>query len=123
MNHLKILAVDDDQDFLEELKDTLCLSGYDVDIESENEKILNKMDEYKPDILLLDLKMTPKSGFQIADELRNYPQWNDVKIIGMTGIFNEREHQTFTHLCGINSLITKPVTPLQLIAHIEQILN
>ncbi len=123
MKSLKILAVDDDQDFLEELKETLSLSGYDVDILSKSEFILEKINEYKPNVLLLDLKMTPKSGFQIADEVRNHPQYHDLNIIAMTGLFKEKEHQTLTHMCGINSLITKPLTPLHLIAHIERILD
>lgn len=121
MKKIKILAIDDDPEFLEELKETLWLSGYEVGVLSENEGVLEKINAFKPNVLLLDLKMNPKSGFQIADEVRHAPQGHDLNIIAITGNFKEKEHQTLTQMCGINALVTKPLNPLTLIAHIERI--
>lgn len=121
MDQIKILAVDDDEEFLEELKGLLSLSGYDVTTLSKNDQILDTIDRVKPDILVLDLKMTPKSGFQIASEIRYNAHWKNMDIIAISGNFKEKEHQTMTHLCGINHFLTKPIHPLNLIAHIERI--
>ena len=66
-----IMIVDDNVELLEELENLLKLGGYDVIAISDGTKVFETALKNKPDLILLDLKMSPKSGFQIADEARN----------------------------------------------------
>jgi DNA-binding response OmpR family regulator len=115
----KILVVDDDKEFLEEVQEMLTLSGYEIAVASDPDLALEKILTEKPSIMLLDLKMAPKSGFQIADELVNKLGLKNIFIIAMTGFFTEKEHNVFMKLCGIKKCILKPIKPLDLIANIE----
>jgi len=115
----RILVIDDNVEFLEELKDMLEMGGYDVRTLSDSSEVLNVALEHKPDLILLDLKMSPKSGFQIADETRNSLHLKDTPIIAMTGFFTEKQHYLMMKLCGIQTSILKPFWPVNLISKIE----
>jgi len=118
-SRIKIMIVDDDKEFLEEVQEMLTLSGYDITVVPDGALALQMMPVVRPRIVLLDLKMTPKSGFQVASELRNTQHMKDTGIIAMTGFFTEKEHTFLMKLCGIRTCILKPIKPLDLIAKIE----
>ncbi|MDE1920207.1 MAG: response regulator transcription factor [Candidatus Omnitrophica bacterium] len=114
-----IMIVDDNVELLEELENLLKLGGYDVAAISDGTQVLETALKNKPDLILLDLKMSPKSGFQIADEARNSMVLKDVPVIAMTGFFTEKQHFLMMKLCGIKTSILKPFRPLNLITKIE----
>ena len=114
----KILVVDDDKEFLEELKETLALSGYDVIEVNDPVSAANVVHNTKPDLVLLDLKMPGKSGFQLADELRHLPEMGDIPMIAMTGFLKD-DYIPLINICGIKKCLKKPFNPLDVIAHIE----
>ena len=115
----KIMIVDDNRELLEELEEILSAKGYTVDTVGDSEQALALAHQIKPDLVLVDLKMIPKSGFQVADELRHSLYLRDVPIIAMTGFFTEKEHVLMMKLCGIKAFILKPFKPSNLIAKIE----
>ena len=114
-----VMIVDDNTELLEELEDLLKLGGYDVIAISDCTKALDTALGSKPDLILLDLKMSPKSGFQIADEIRNSIALKDVPVVAMTGFFTEKQHSLMMKLCGIRTHILKPFRPLNLFTKIE----
>lgn len=114
-----IMAVDDNEEYLEELGNLLKLAHYDVITVSKGDNVLDEAVRHKPDLILLDLKMNPKSGFQIADEARKSIELNKIPIIAITGFFTEKQHLTMMTLCGIKSSILKPFRPLNLFSKIE----
>jgi DNA-binding response OmpR family regulator len=114
-----VMIVDDNVELLEELENLLKLGGYDVIAISDGTKVFEEALKIKPDLILLDLKMSPKTGFQIADEARNSMLLKDVPVIAMTGFFTEKQHQLMMKLCGIKTSILKPFRPLNLITKIE----
>ncbi len=114
-----IMIVDDNVELLEELENLLNLGGYHVIALSDGTKVLDAALKNKPDLILLDLKMSPKSGFQIADEARHSSFLKDIPVVAMTGFFTEKQHFLMMKLCGIKTSILKPFRPLNLITKIE----
>jgi len=114
-----IMIVDDNIELLEELENLLKLGGYNIIAISDGTQVFETALKNKPDLILLDLKMSPKSGFQIADEARNSVLLKDVPVIAMTGFFTEKQHFLMMKLCGIRTSILKPFRPLNLITKIE----
>lgn len=114
-----IMIVDDNVELLEELENLLKLGGYDIIAISDGTQVFEEALKNKPDLILLDLKMSPKSGFQIADEARNSVLLKDVPVLAMTGFFTEKQHALMMKLCGIRTSILKPFRPLNLITKIE----
>ena len=119
----RILIVDDDEIFLKEIQEALSAGGYDVNAFSDGESALRQSCKIKPDLIVLDLKMPEKSGFQLADEFRRMPDTTVTPIIAMTGYYTEEEYQLLIRICGLENLLTKPFDPCDLISKIETVLN
>lgn len=117
----KVMIIDDDQEFLEELKEMLVMSGYETTGFSSSTFALEKLPDINPDVILLDLKMDEKSGFAIADELTHVPETANIPIVAMTGIYTEEEYRKLMNVCGFKGAIIKPFRPLDVIARIEDV--
>ena len=119
LENARILIIDDNMELLEEVQEMLIQSGYQVEVVSDSAKAFTSAHVVRPDLILMDLKMSPKTGFQVADELRHSVHMKDIPIIAMTGFFTEKEHILMMKLCGIKLFILKPFKPVNLIAKIE----
>ncbi|MDH5662424.1 MAG: response regulator [Elusimicrobiota bacterium] len=119
----KILIIDDDREFGEELRELLELEGYNTTAFFDGTSALGMISRIKPDVILLDLKLTGKSGFQIAYELKSFPKTADIPIIAMTGFFTEKEHAELMDICGIQTCLIKPFDSRDVIGKIETVLK
>ncbi|PKI16754.1 response regulator [Colwellia sp. 12G3] len=83
----KILIVDDDIDFAEYLKTLLKIeiSNVDVEISLDGFDAANKLYDFTPSIMLLDLKMPGLDGFQICQRVKNNPLQNHIRVIAISG--------------------------------------
>lgn len=118
----KVMIVDDNKEFLDELKETLALSGYDLVAVDDPLEAVNKAKETRPAVIIVDLKMPKKSGFELAYELRHCSEIKDVPVIAMSGFFKD-EDSHLLKLCGIIRLLKKPFYPLDVISEIEEALS
>jgi CheY-like chemotaxis protein len=123
MHKTKIMVIDDDLDFLEETKKMLASSGYDTVVFSDPVYALTRVKKTKPDIILLDLKMEGKTGFQVAHELKLAPETAGIPIIAMTAYYNEKDNAELLGIYGIKTRLLKPFNPADLISQIENAIN
>jgi DNA-binding response OmpR family regulator len=123
MSKGKVMIVDDDSEFLEELKEILDLSGYEVTQIADPKEVLRQASAWEPDDILLDLKMEGLNGFEVADQLKHTEKTSQIPIIAMTGFYTEEEHMSLMNICGIQRCILKPFNPLDVISAIEMALK
>ena len=121
MLNKKVLILDNDKDFLSELEETLSLSGYDMIAVDDSREVLAIIDKVKVDLVLLDLKMPKKTGFDVAYELNRSPHLNHIPVMAMTGFYKEEYEPLFVD-CGIKRCLIKPFQPLDVINAIEEVL-
>jgi DNA-binding response OmpR family regulator len=119
----KIMIIDDDKEFLEELKEMLKLDGYNASAFSDYSSALGMLSKIKPDVILLDLKLKEKSGFQVAYELKSFPKTANIPIIAMTGFYIQKEHAKLMNMCGIEKCLIKPFGSQEAIAKIKAVLK
>jgi len=117
----KIMVIDDDKEFLEELGEMLKLSGYDLVAANDADVAIAVAKETNPVVILLDLKMPKKSGFQLASELKYFSELEKVPIIAMSAFYKD-DYKPLLNMCGIKRCLTKPFRPLDVIAEIEEAL-
>lgn len=110
----KILVIDDDYEILSLIKDILTDEGYLVYTADNAEKALELM-TYSPNIILLDVMMPGKSGFQLCKEIRNVVK---CPIIFITAKVEEKDIVKGLALGG-DDYITKPFSLRELRARIS----
>ncbi|MBT3182643.1 MAG: response regulator [Deltaproteobacteria bacterium] len=119
----KILLIDDDKLFLDELSELLGSGGYDVTALSVSKEAVAVVVEYEPDLILLDLKMEELNGFQIAIELNANDDTRSIPIIGMTGYFTGVGDQRVVKGSGIKDCLIKPLNPDEVLKTIRSVLG
>lgn len=116
----RVMIIDDDREFLEELNDILRLSGYETHSTNDSLEAMSSASEFKPDIIIMDFRMPGKTGFDVAQELRAMPAFKETPIIGMTAFVGEDYEQRMQKCC-INTYLRKPFNPLEIISVIEKV--
>ena len=117
----KIMIVDDNREFLDEMTEMLQLNGYEVFPFSIATRVVKDAGRIQPDIILLDLKMDKLSGFKIADELSKFPETSHIPVVAVTGFYTQKEHQLLMRVCSIKDCLMKPIDPERVVSVIEQI--
>ncbi len=81
----KILFIDDDPDYVESTK-LLLEKKYEVITAFSAEEGWEKIGKQRPDLIILDAMMEPKSGFTLAKELKAHQTYKDIPIVMLTGV-------------------------------------
>ncbi len=110
----RIFIVDDDKEYLEELKESLALNGYNVDLFFDKEAALKNIKEVKPDIIILDHKNANKTSIEIAKKLKNDLELSLIPIILITSYYDKSDYQDLKINFGITECLTKPVDPSEI---------
>jgi len=79
-----ILVIDDEKDFLEEMKFLLGQNGYEVVTASDGEEGIATMREVTPNLVLLDISMSGTDGFDVLTEFKKDTQTACVPVIMLT---------------------------------------
>ena len=119
MANEKILVVDDDTNICELLRLYLTKEGYQVTTANDGEEGLDKFNQVKPDMVLLDVMMPKMNGWEVCREIR---QTSKVPIIMLTAKSDESDELMGFDL-GVDEYITKPFSPKILVARVEAILR
>ena len=114
---IKILSVDDDelnQIFIKEVLGDI----YEVQVAMDGEEALQVVNQYQPDVILLDVMMPGINGYDVCRAIRNTPNHNRVKIIFTSAKTRPKEREE-GYLAGGNDYISKPFSYDELIGKIN----
>jgi DNA-binding response OmpR family regulator len=115
-----ILVVEDDPGIALGLEDDLKLEGYDVEVARDGEIALARARERRFDLIVLDLMLPHKDGYQVCRELRH--DGMDAPIIMLTARTQEAEKVLGLEM-GADDYVTKPFSPIELRARIKAVLR
>ena len=115
----KILIVDDEPSIQELIGFNLEQSGFDTAIAADGFAALEMFESYKPDLIVLDLMLPGKDGYDVCKEIR---RTSNVPIIMLTAKETELERVLGLEL-GADDYMTKPFSPLELVARIKAVLR
>jgi DNA-binding response OmpR family regulator len=102
-----VLVADDDPEILSLLSIRLKKAGYQVVEASDGEQTLAKVREHYPDLVVLDVMMPGKNGWEVAKELRNDDRFKKVGIVMLTAI-GEKINEMTSPLYGADEFVDKP---------------
>ena len=114
----KIMVVDDDPDFTTKIAFDLRNDNLLVKTVHDPMKLLDALQEFPPDVMLLDVMMPGMNGFEVCQMLRGMPRWRDLPIIFITAeIHIEARVKAFTS--GGDDYLPKPVVTEELLARVR----
>ncbi|MGH2661745.1 MAG: GGDEF domain-containing response regulator [Actinomycetota bacterium] len=113
-----VLVVDDDPDIARFIEVNLRTHGFEVHVASDGVEALERADEIRPDLVLVDVMMPRMDGFQVVDRLRGDPRTANISIIMLTA-----KALTSDKVLGITSgaddYVVKPFDPVELVARVK----
>ena len=117
-----ILIVDDDLDILELLKMNLEPEGYNIRTANDGERAVQSASTNPPDLILLDVMMPYKDGFQVIEELKDIEHTKNVPVILITAR-GQTEDKVLGLDTGADDYITKPFDLREVTARVEAVLG
>lgn len=119
MNRPQVLIIEDDTSLAEWMSDYLQMHHYSVLVLHSGDVAVNAVRRFKPDIVLLDIMLPDKSGFDICREVRTFYA---CPILMMTACAEESNELLSLEL-GADDYLNKPVRPKVLLARIHALLR
>ena len=117
----KILVVDDEPNIVLSLEFLMKQAGYQVRTATDGEAALEAIREDHPDLVLLDVMMPRKDGYEVCQTVRKDPGCKDIKIVMLTAKGREVEREKGLAL-GADYYITKPFATREVVDKIREIL-
>jgi twitching motility two-component system response regulator PilH len=122
MIQTKILVVEDSPTYLRQISNLLQDRGYHTIAAKDGEEALEKAVHENPDLIVLDVILPKKNGFQVCRQLKTSPATQDVKIIMLTS--KSQDSDRFWGLKqGADDYMTKPFEDEELVGNIAKLLQ
>ena len=109
----KVLILDDDKSMCASIRNMLALVGkYEVRELTDSLQAENIIEDFSPDLIILDIKMPGKGGYEICMNTKNNAKHENIKIIGMSGI-SGGIGASFMETLGADYYLEKPFDLLE----------
>lgn len=115
----RVLIVEDDPDARALFRNALSAAGFDVEDVGDGLAALRRLDEYPPNLIVLDLLLPIVSGYEVREEIRAQAATRNLPIVVVTGSAIH-DPNMFDNACVV---LLKPVLPEQLVSVINDCLN
>ncbi len=112
----KVLVVDDEKPIVDIEKFNLEKEGYEVGVAYDGEEAIQKVTDFDPDLIILDLMLPKVDGLEVAREVR---KTKDTPIIMVTAKDSELDKVLGLELGGTDDYVTKPFSNRELVARVK----
>ncbi len=122
MQKKKILAVDDEPNILMSIEFILEMEGYEVHIARDGEEALDVAERERPDLILLDINMPRKDGYEVCRILRERQELAGTKVVMLTAKGQVLEKKKGIEV-GADEYVTKPFSADELLEKIRAMIE
>ena len=118
----KILVIDDNDEVRDMLHDLLRLKGYEVETSETGTKALENLDELGPDLIICDIAMPEKDGFQVLEEVRAKSEYAELPFVFLTASVVRSDEEKIIN-ASANGYLMKPYESSKLFSLLDSLLN
>ena len=117
-----VLVVDDEKDIVQLIRYNLEREGFRVESASDGDEALVKASDVKPDVILLDIMLPSKDGYEVIKSLNQNERTARIPVIFLTAKSAEFDEVLGLEL-GADDYIVKPISPRKLVSRIRAVLR
>lgn len=118
----RILIADDNEANVELLEAYLAGVNCELAVAADGREALDKVAEFAPDVILLDVMMPKLSGFEVCKQIKDDPETREIMILMVTAL-NELGDIERAVAAGTDDFLSKPVQKVELLKRIENMLR
>jgi len=118
----KILIADDEPSIVTAVEFLLRREGYELSVARDGSEALERIESFRPDLIILDVMMPQKSGYEICKRVREREDWRDIRIIVLSAKGRDAEVAKGLAM-GADVYITKPFSTRELMSRIKALLD
>jgi len=119
----KIAIIEDDTVINQMYRMKFEADGFEVQLADDGKRGVALVEQFKPDLILLDLQMPNMNGAEALEEIRKHPWGKDIPVIILTNLGEEESPKSLKSL-GIHSYIVKAdLTPRQVVTRVKEALG
>ncbi len=109
-----VLLVDDEPNIVLSLEFLMKRAGYEVRVASDGDAAMDSIKNNPPDLILLDINMAKRDGFEVCQLIRTNPAWRDIRVIMLTAKGRDVEREKGLAM-GADDYITKPFSTQEVV--------
>ena len=117
----RILVVDDEPNIVLSLEFLMTQAGYEVSTAADGERALQSIEAAPPDVVLLDVNIPKRNGYEVCEIIRANPSWERVRVVMITAKGRDVEREKGLAL-GADDYIIKPFSTREVVAKIAEVL-
>jgi DNA-binding response OmpR family regulator len=117
----RVLIADDEPNIVVSLEFLMRRNGFETSVARDGEETLAEVARFRPDLLLLDVMLPRRDGFEVCQKLRA-DGWTDLKIVMLTAKGRDIEVEKGMAL-GADAYVTKPFSTRELVARVQEMLG
>ena len=116
----RILVLDDNQDILDIVNETLTYEQFDVQGTTKGNEVIPMMEELTPDLVILDYRVADSNGGEICKRIKSHPKFYNIPVIIFSAYIN-RDNELFAY--GCDAVINKPFDLSELVEKVRNLIT
>jgi DNA-binding response OmpR family regulator len=116
----RILILDDNQDILDIVHETLSYEKFDVKSTSESADVMPMLQQFIPDLVILDFRVAGTNGGELCKQIKSHPDFKHVPVIIFSAYINH-DDELFGY--GCDAIINKPFDLSELVEKVNHLIN
>jgi len=117
-----ILVVEDEPNIVESLSFLMKKAGFVVRVARDGDTAVRTIESEAPDLVLLDIMMPRRDGYEVCRTIRANPDWDHVRIIMLSAKGRDLDRRKGLEL-GADDYITKPFSTREIVERVQEILG
>ena len=122
MSDRRVLLIEDEPNIIEAIRFILSRDGWRVDTHSDGETALATVRTKSPDLVILDVMLPNRSGYDILNDLRAEEATQDLPVLMLTARGQKKDRELAEKL-GVNRFMTKPFSNGEILATVRELVG
>ncbi|MEL6170126.1 MAG: response regulator [Pseudomonadota bacterium] len=118
----RVLIIEDEPNIIEAIRFILSRDGWTVDTHADGSTAIKRIEEKAPDLVILDVMLPNRSGFDILAELRARPEFETLPVLMLTARGQTKDRKMAERF-GVSRFMTKPFSNAEVLSSVRELVG